>query len=55
MNNFEKIKYFQCNYCRKVFSPVEVQYSKLNILEECPYCHGSYKISAVYKESEVKE
>ena len=55
MKNFEKIKYFQCNYCKKKFSPVEVKYSKLNILEECPYCHGSYKIRAVYKESEVRE
>jgi uncharacterized Zn-finger protein len=55
MNNFEKIKYFQCNYCKKIFTPIEVQYSKLNILEECPYCHGSYKIRAVYKESEVRE
>lgn len=44
------IKYFQCRYCKKVFSPLEVQYSRVNILKECPYCHGDYKIHAIYAE-----
>ena len=43
-------KYFQCKYCKKVFSPLEINYSRVNILKEYPYCHGEYKVMAIYAE-----